>query len=65
MKAETYNVLLRMPLALGKTIWDMATDEKRPIPMNTQIVLLLEYAIREKNRKRKKDTSQHNPADPR
>jgi hypothetical protein len=65
MKQETYNVLLRMPIELGKTIFDMATDPKRPIPMNSQIVLLLEYAIREKNRKRKKDTAQHNPTDTR
>lgn len=63
MKKDTFNFALRMPPELGDTIFDMAIEGRRP--MNTQIVLLLEYAIREKSRKRKKNTAQHNSTDPR
>lgn len=46
----TYNFSLRMPTELGETISEIAKKDKRP--MNTTIVLLLEYALKEKSRKR-------------
>ena len=49
--SSTFNFSLRMPDDLGETIYDMAKSDKRP--MNTTIVLLLEYALREKNRRKK------------
>lgn len=51
--ADTFNFSLRMPPELGDTIYNLAKSDKRP--MNTTIVLLLEYALREKNRKRSKN----------
>lgn len=50
--ADTFNFSLRMPPELGDTIYDLAKSDRRP--MNTTIVLLLEYALREKNRLKKK-----------
>jgi hypothetical protein len=49
--ADTFNFSLRMPEDLGDTIYKMAKKDKRP--MNTTIVLLLEFAIREKTRNRR------------
>lgn len=51
--ADTFNFSLRMPEDLGNTIYDLSKSDKRP--MNTTIVLLLEYALREKTRKRTKN----------
>jgi hypothetical protein len=48
--AGTFNFSLRMPIELGETIQAMAKTVRRP--MNTEIVLLLEYALKEKGRKR-------------
>ena len=49
-----------MPRELALQISEMADKDKRAI--NTTIVMLLEYAVREKNRKRgKKVHIQHNP----
>jgi predicted DNA-binding protein len=48
--ANTYNFSLRMPIELGETIEAMSKTVRRP--MNTEIVLLLEYALKEKGRKR-------------
>ena len=53
----TFNFSLRMPQELGDTIYDIAKSDKRP--MNTTIVLLLEYALREKNRRKKKNGKIH------
>jgi hypothetical protein len=39
-----------MPIELGETIEAMSKTVRRP--MNTEIVLLLEYALKEKGRKR-------------
>lgn len=50
--ADTYNFSLRMPQELGDFIYDLSKTNRRP--MNTQIILLLEAAIREKNRKKGK-----------
>lgn len=61
--ADTFNFSLRMPPELGDTIYDLSKSDKRP--MNTTIILLLEYALREKNRKRKKNGKsdiQNNPS---
>ena len=55
--SDTFNFSLRMPPELGETIYDMAKSDKRP--MNTTIVLLLEYALREKNRRKKKHEQVH------
>ena len=62
--SSTFNFSLRMPDELGETIYDIAKADKRP--MNTTIVMLLEYALKEKNRKKKsyvKGRIQHNTAD--
>jgi hypothetical protein len=48
--ANTYNFSLRMPIELGEAIGRIANTNRRP--MNTEIVLLLEYALKEKGRKR-------------
>lgn len=59
--ANTYNFSLRMPVELGEAISEMASSIRRP--MNTEIVLLLEYALKEKARKRngrKKGNTEHN-----
>jgi len=56
---ETYNYPLRMPQELGETILKMSKDNRRP--MNTQIVVLLESAIREKLRKKKGNTEHNAP----
>ena len=59
--ASTYNFSLRMPMELGEEINTMAETERRP--MNTTIVLLLEYALKEKGRKRnakRKNNPEHN-----
>ena len=48
--ADTFNFSLRMPVELGEAIQAMAKTVRRP--MNTEIVLLLEYALKEKGRKR-------------
>jgi hypothetical protein len=53
--ASTYNFSLRMPMELGEQISEMATKDRRP--MNTQIIILLEAAIKEKNRKKKQVVS--------
>ena len=50
--SDTFNFSLRMPIEVGETIYEMSKSDRRP--MNTTIVMLLEYAIREKNRKKKK-----------
>ncbi len=50
--ADTYNFSLRMPMQLGETISELSNADRRP--MNTQIIMLLEFALREKSRKRKK-----------
>lgn len=50
--ADTYNFSLRMPQKLGESIAEIAEMDRRP--MNTQIIMLLEFALREKCRKRKK-----------
>jgi len=50
--ADTFNFSLRMPIELGDFIQKMSKDNRRP--MNTQIIILLEYAIKEKQRKQKK-----------
>lgn len=50
--ANTYNFSLRMPIGLGEEISKLAKDDKRA--MNTTLVILLESAMKEKNRKRKK-----------
>lgn len=56
----SYRFALRMPRELALQISEMADKDKRAI--NTTIVMLLEYAVREKNRKRgKKVHIQHNP----
>lgn len=49
--ASTYNFSLRMPMELGEAIDEMSREDRRP--MNTTIVMLLEFAIKEKTRKRK------------
>lgn len=63
--SDTFNFSLRMPPELGEAIRDLSKSDRRP--MNTTIVLLLEYALREKNRKRTKNAKklhiQDNPAD--
>ena len=59
--SDTYNFSLRMPMELGADIVDMAVKSRRPI--NTEIVLLLEYALKEKGRKRNakpKSNTEHN-----
>jgi hypothetical protein len=48
--SDTYNISLRMPPELGEAIQKIAKKDKRP--MNTTIVLLLQAAVKEKNRKR-------------
>lgn len=50
--ADTYNISLRMPQEMGETISKIAKDEKRV--MNTVICMLLEKALKERMRKRKK-----------
>jgi hypothetical protein len=59
--ADTYNFSLRMPIELGEAIHGMSKTARRP--MNTEIVLLLEYALKEKGRKRnakpKSNTEHH------
>ena len=57
--SDTYNFSLRMPPELGEMIYEMSKSNRRP--MNTQIIVLLESAIREKQRK-KKGNPQHNSA---
>lgn len=41
-----------MPIELGDAVRDLAKTNRRPF--NTQIIVLLENAIREKQRKKKK-----------
>lgn len=50
--SDTYNFSLRMPLNIGETIQEMSKNDRRSI--NETICILLEYAIREKTRKRTK-----------
>lgn len=50
--ADTFNFSLRMPIELGEFIYEMSKTNRRP--MNSQIILLLEAAIKEKNRKKSK-----------
>ena len=63
--ANTFNFSLRMPTELGEAIYNLSKTDKRP--MNTTIVLLLEYALHEKNRRRSKNAKkihiQNNPTD--
>lgn len=61
--ADTYNISLRMPMELGEAIAEISKTDKRG--MNTTIILLLEYALRVKNSKRKKSNSEHHPTNPR
>ena len=64
MKAETKNILIRVSPELGEQILEISKNDRRPL--NTAIILLLESAIREKNRKRsKKGNTEHNTPDPR
>lgn len=60
--SNTYNFALRMPPYLGNYILNMSKEDHRP--MNTQIILLLEYAIREKTRKLKKDNPKYYAPNP-
>lgn len=62
--ANTYNFSLRMPVELGEVVEELSKTERRP--MNTTIVLLLEYALKEKSRKRnaKKTRIPDNSANP-
>ena len=60
--ADTFNFSLRMPKELGDTIYNLSKSDKRP--MNTTIVLLLEYAFREKTRRRKDGKKIHIPDKP-
>jgi len=50
--SDTFNFSLRMPEDLGNTIYDLSKEDRRP--MNTMLVMLLESAVKEKVRKRKK-----------
>ena len=50
--SSTYNFSLRMPPELGQQIADLSALNRRA--MNTTIVLLLESAMKERNRKKKK-----------
>jgi len=49
---ERYRFSGYIPIDLTKTIQKMADEDQRTF--NAQVVILLEYAIREKTRKRKK-----------
>lgn len=49
--SDTDNFSLRMPVDIGNYIREIAKQDRRPI--NETIVILLEYAIKEKTRKRK------------
>ena len=55
--SDTFNTSLRMPEEMGNIIYEMAKEEKRS--MNTVICLLLEKAIKEKQRKRKSGKKLH------
>lgn len=62
--SSTYNFSLRMPPELGQQIADLSALNRRPI--NTTIILLLESAMKERNRKKKKHEQghiQHNTTD--